>query len=260
MIPFSRVLPPLRSLACCRRDGGMGDIHALPLQWHWSFFKRECTLHCALPFYSLMMSRLCAVLLLISLAVFSSGCGLAKRGLASMGSSKKGARDKEEKTKAGRDTYVGVIESVNPEQQFVLVRMELGMAIAAGTRLETRSPSGLLSRLVAGPERKLNFLAADILEGVPHAGDVVVLPASSVQPGTQPGAPGTDPAKPGKLEPILTAEPPPGSQPQPGVYSSPLPSADGSSSYPVPGVPDANPVPGVPPTGFPTPQLRVNPR
>ncbi|WP_113958640.1 hypothetical protein [Roseimicrobium gellanilyticum] len=207
-----------------------------------------------------MMPRLCVALLLTSLAVFSSGCGLAKRGLAGIGSSKKGDRNKEEKKDASRDTFVGVIESVNPEQQFVLVRMEQGFAIAAGTPLETRSANGLLSRLVAGPERKLNFLAADIVDGMPHAGDMVVLPAGSAPAGTAPDTPpGTEPAKPGKLEPILTAEPPPGTLPQPGNFSSPLPPPSGSPWNPSSGSPDANFIPGLPPS-LPSPAQRTNPR
>jgi hypothetical protein len=198
-----------------------------------------------------MMLRLSTALLLTSLAVFSSGCGLAKRGLASMGGSKRGDRDRDREEKhADRDTYVGTIESVNPEQQFVLVRMELGVAVAAGTQLETRSPNGLLSRLVAGPERKMNFLAADIVEGMPHAGDVVVLPAGASPSSTSPGTPpGTEPAKPGKPEPMLTADPPPNALPQPRIFSSPLPPPSGS---PWPGTQGSLPAPGVPPAGNPT--------
>lgn len=205
--------------------------------------------------------RLCVALLLASLAVFSSGCGLAKRGLASMGSSKKNRQKAEEKKNDGsRDLYVGVIESVNPEQQFVLVRIEQRLAIAAGTQLETRTSSGLRARLVAGSERKLNFLAADIVDGLPHAGDMVVLPAGSpalLPPGTPPGTPGA-PGTPGRLEPILTTQPPPST----GTFASPLPAGEGGSSYSVPGVPPANPIPGVPPQGYPAPVPvpRVNPR
>ncbi|HSI64138.1 MAG TPA: hypothetical protein VLE43_13505 [Candidatus Saccharimonadia bacterium] len=197
-----------------------------------------------------MMSRLCIALLLSGLVVFSSGCGLAKRGLAKIGRPKKGQN--EERKDVVKDTYVGVIESVNPEQQFVLVRLDQRLAIAAGTQLETRTASGLRAKLVAGPERKLNFLAADIVDGVPHAGDVVVLPAGTGVPGTTP--PGTTPATPstpGKLEPILTAEPPPNTLPQPGAFSSPMPPA-GGPSYTVPGAPGADPVPGVPPVGYPS--------
>lgn len=209
-----------------------------------------------------MTSRhLCVALLLVSLAVFSSGCGLAKRGLAGMKSSKKNREKGEERKVDGtRDLYVGTIESVNPEQQFVLVRIEQRFAIAAGTQLETRTPSGLRARLVAGSERKLNFLAADIVDGLPHAGDVVVLPAGSpalVPPGTSPGTPGA-PATPGKLEPIPTTQP----QPSTGVYASPLPAGEGGSSYYVPGVPAGEPIPGVPPQGYPAPVPvpRANPR
>lgn len=197
--------------------------------------------------------RLCVALLLTSLAVFSSGCGLAKRGLAAtgLGNSKKNREKGEERKIDGtRDLFVGTIESVNPEQQFVLVRIEQRLAIAAGTQLETRTSSGLRARLVAGSERKLNFLAADIVDGLPHAGDMVVLPAGSpafVPPGT-PSTPGA-PATPGKLEPILTTQPPPST----GTFSSPLPAGEGGSSYSVPGVPAGEPIPGVPPQGYPAP-------
>jgi hypothetical protein len=208
-----------------------------------------------------MISRLCVALLLSGMVVFSSGCGLAKRGLAKMSRPKKGQT--EEKRDVAKDTYVGVIESVNPEQQFVLVRLEQRLAIAAGTQLETRTSSGLRAKLVAGPERKLNFLAADIVDGVPHAGDMVVLPAGAagtLVPGvTPPGTTPATPVAPGKFEPILTAEPPLNTLPQPGAFSSPMPSA-GGSSFTVPGAPGADPVPGVPPVGYPGPTAPVRAR
>lgn len=199
------------------------------------------------------MFRPCVILLLAICAIFSSGCNATKGGL-SKGNAKKN-QGQEENQDVPRDTYVGVIESVNPEQQFVLVRIEQRVPISAGTQLETRTTSGLRARLVAGPERKLNFLAADIVDGLPHAGDVVVLPAGApsgtAPPTLPPGTPGGEPATPGKFEPILTAEPPPGSLPQPGVYSSPMSPPPGGQTIPNPGVPDANLIPGVPPTGHP---------
>ncbi len=180
------------------------------------------------------MVRLQTLLLLAFAIPLLSGCGIVKKSLAGRPSPKK------ERNDAGvvRETVVGVIESVNPEQQFVLVRMEQRMNIAAGTRLETRSPNGMHSQLVAGPERKLNFLAADIVDGAPHAGDLVVVSTTPV------GAPGGTPSEPGKKDdrtgPILTSQPP---------SSSPeIPPGD-----PVPGVPPSDPVPGVPPPFYSSP-------
>ncbi len=78
------------------------------------------------------------------------------------------------------DVYLGIVESVNPEQKFVLLRTEIRVVLAAGTKLETRSPHGTMASLVVTPERKMNFLSADITEGAPAAGDAVILPASAV--------------------------------------------------------------------------------
>jgi hypothetical protein len=77
------------------------------------------------------------------------------------------------------DRFIGVVESVNPEQKFVLVRTELRLAVAPGAKLEAHSASGSKSSLVVTPERKMNFLSADITSGSPAAGDVVTLPAGS---------------------------------------------------------------------------------
>jgi hypothetical protein len=114
------------------------------------------------------------VLLLIAVLaglVASSGCGLVKKGLA--------RKKKPASTDSIQDSYIGVVESVNPEQRFVLLRTDRRLAVAPGTKLETRAASGLRSSLTVTPERKANFLSADITEGMPAAGDVVVLPGQS---------------------------------------------------------------------------------
>lgn len=174
---------------------------------------------------------------------------MLKQGLASRNApDKKEPGGKEERT----DTFVGVIESVNPEQQFVLVRMEQRLTLAAGTRLETRATNGLRSELMVSPERKLNFLAADIINGLPHAGDIVVIPIGQITtPGSTPGRPG---ATPGQAEPILTAEPP-GQASQPGASpSDPIPGVPPVIS--VPGPSPEDPIPGVPPAGYSRPLPR----
>lgn len=116
------------------------------------------------------------VLLLLALSL--SGCGLIQRGLHSL----KRRSKKPDVAAPSQDTFIGVVESVNPEQKFVLVRMEMRMAITPGTRLETRPMSGMKSVLVVTPERKLSFVSADISEGFPSRGDYVVMPPQSPVP------------------------------------------------------------------------------
>jgi hypothetical protein len=77
------------------------------------------------------------------------------------------------------DMLIGVIESVNPEQKFVLVRTDLRMVLPTGTKLESRSLRGAKASLVLTPERKTNFLSADIADGLPMVGDIVILPAQA---------------------------------------------------------------------------------
>jgi hypothetical protein len=117
------------------------------------------------------MARVLLLIAVLAGLVASSGCGLIKKGLT--------RKKKPAPTDFTQDAYIGVVESVNPEQRFVLLRTDLRMTVAPGTRLETRAASGLRSSLTVTPERKANFLSADITEGMPAAGDVVVLPGQS---------------------------------------------------------------------------------
>jgi hypothetical protein len=118
------------------------------------------------------MRHFLLTLVLLACLAFASGCSLIKKRALL----RKHAQNAANKNS---DVYLGVVESVNPEQKFVLVRTEIRIALAAGTKLETRSPSGTMAILVVTPERKMNFLSADITEGAPAAGDAVILPASS---------------------------------------------------------------------------------
>ncbi|MFZ4767159.1 MAG: hypothetical protein ACOYMN_19575 [Roseimicrobium sp.] len=103
-----------------------------------------------------------------------TSCGLLQKGWTVL----KG-KPKEKPAAAPQEAFIGVVESVNPEQKFVLVRMEMRMAIAPGTRLETRPEHGIKSVFTVTPERKLSFLSADIVEGLPARGDVVVRPVQA---------------------------------------------------------------------------------
>jgi hypothetical protein len=161
------------------------------------------------------------VLLLITVLaglVASSGCGLVKKGLT--------RKKKPAPTDSTQDSYIGVVESVNPEQRFVLLRTDLRMAVAPGTKLETRAASGLRSLLTVTPERKANFLSADITEGMPAAGDVVVLPG-------QPNIPSLNAPTP-VMPPASSQAPAPAPQVFPAPTVSPGMSAP---SMPNPGIP-----------------------
>jgi hypothetical protein len=113
------------------------------------------------------MRRFLIVLGILACLMSAGGCGLLKK------------RSKPAQADNGTDRFLGVIESVNPEQKFVLVRTEYRMTLPPGTKLESRALNGTRASLVVTPERKMNFLSADIDEGTPAAGDAVILPAPS---------------------------------------------------------------------------------
>ncbi len=109
----------------------------------------------------------------------ATGCAVFKKQLLS----RKYSKVPEDKS---NDVFIGIVESVNPEQKFVLIRTELRIAVTPGTVLESHAMNGAKASLVVTPERKMNFLSADVREGVPAAGDVVVLPAHSTAPAPVP--------------------------------------------------------------------------
>jgi hypothetical protein len=139
------------------------------------------------------MFRFCVFMLILLAAPALTGCGLVKKRLLS--------RKYSPVPPSQAETFIGTVESVNPEQQFVLVRMDLRVGVAPGAKLETRSASGARGSLVVTPERKMNFLSADISGGFPERGDLVFLPAQ------EPQAPTVTPSTPSQ----------PGDAPIPGV-------------------------------------------
>ena len=79
------------------------------------------------------------------------------------------------------DVFIGTVEMVNPEQHFVLIHTSMHFKMEAGWKLETRPVNGSKSVLSITPEQKLNYLSADIAEGFPQRGEVVVLPATEAK-------------------------------------------------------------------------------
>lgn len=78
-----------------------------------------------------------------------------------------------EDSKDGPTYLVGIIEFVNPEQQFVLIKAQSGITLPPGHTLTALDATGALSELVISPERKASHLTADIKSGNPRVGNLV---------------------------------------------------------------------------------------
>lgn len=97
--------------------------------------------------------------------------------------------------------HIGQIELVNTEQRFVLLRTR-GVRLHPGAEVFTFSPSGLKASLVITPERKSQFLIADIKEGYPQLGGLVFAKWEEAQK-QGPEIPEVDPIAPTELDPNL---------------------------------------------------------
>ncbi len=100
------------------------------------------------------------------------------------------SKNKEKKPEpTGQATLIGMIEMVNPEQNYVLIRCEPMPSLNAGAELIALSASGARSKLVLSPERKGHYLTADIKEGHPEVTNLVLLQRTSAPAATTPAAP-----------------------------------------------------------------------
>lgn len=159
------------------------------------------------------MPRLRSVFTLGVAVVVLSGCGTVQKKLLARKQAAEKAADAGQK----KDMFIGVIESVNPEQKFVLIRLDRRLIVPAGTTLDVRSAEGQKSTLVVTPEHKLSFLSADITSGTPGVGDIVILPqqaAAVVTPAVPPGTQSASLEPPPETVPVPDA-PPGGSAPLP---------------------------------------------
>jgi len=158
--------------------------------------------------------------------------------------------------RVGEAKVVGVIELVNPEQNYVLINCEQRLGIPAGTEIIAQGADGSKARLKVSPERKGNYITADIIEGTPQVRDLVL---HQVRPGALAAAAdqGTTPAPvvtgpPVQLTPVMQADviPPLDApfQPMTPVRSAPTPTPPPISRPPPPAappsVPEAAPDPG----------------
>ncbi len=85
-------------------------------------------------------------------------------------SSKKSSEDK----RVGEAKVIGVIELVNPEQNYVLINCEHRVDIPAGTEIISQGTNGTDAKLRVTPERKGNYITADITQGTPQLRDLVL--------------------------------------------------------------------------------------
>jgi hypothetical protein len=83
----------------------------------------------------------------------------------------------------GEAKVIGVIELVNPEQNYVLINCEQRLNIPAGTEIVSQNADGSKTKLKVTPERKGNYITADITEGTPQLRDLVLY---KIKPGDVP--------------------------------------------------------------------------
>lgn len=99
----------------------------------------------------------------------------------------------------GEAKVVGVIELVNPEQNYVLINCEQRLNIPAGTEIVSQGIDGTKTKLKVTPERKGNYITADILEGSPQMRDLVLYRVTAAD---LPAPPPMTPAPGGALVPM----------------------------------------------------------
>jgi hypothetical protein len=126
--------------------------------------------------------RLAVLLLLVCVQL--AGCSLLRR------------KPEEKPGPVGQATLIGMIEMVNPEQNYVVIRCDTPPAIQPGTELIAVSSLGTRSRLVLSPERKGYYLTADIKEGSPSVANLVLLPHAATPPEPAPSQPRPAPEAP----------------------------------------------------------------
>lgn len=122
------------------------------------------------------MRPLQSLFFLLVLAFVLSGCGLLKQ--------------KKKEVPAGpKTTLIGIVEMVNPEQNYVLIRCEQVPALGAGTELVALDATGVESKLKLTPERKGRYLTADITSGSPKVANLVIHKTSGDTPLTPSSGP-----------------------------------------------------------------------
>lgn len=169
--------------------------------------------------------------------------------------SRKTKKEKPEENPSGQATLIGMVEMVNPEQDYVVIRTEAPVGYPAGTELIALGAGGSRSRVVLTPERKGLHLTADIKSGQPQVANLVLYyPPAAPEPTPAPTPTTTSPASPPVPTPALSPAAS-ASAPEPGIPS--LPAQPGLQPLPAASPPaqPAPPLPMAPPGGgaFPDP-------
>lgn len=116
-----------------------------------------------------------------------------------------------------KTTLIGVVEMVNPEQNYVLIRSDQKLLLSAGAELIALDATGTEAKLKLTPERKGRYFTADIIQGNPQVANLVIQkkadntplnPSSGPVPITSP-APGvpTAPTGPSLTPSVMSLDP-----------------------------------------------------
>ncbi len=109
--------------------------------------------------------------LLLTVLTVTPGCGLLKRR------AKPSPPSALQEVRAGLRP-VGTVSLLNESSGFLLIQSPVATIVGDKTMLVTRDGAGeRTGKLVVTPERKRNFLAADIAEGKPKRGELVFFPS-----------------------------------------------------------------------------------
>lgn len=189
------------------------------------------------------MNHVLRIALALCLCFTVPSCGLVSKGIRKLPWKKK----KKDAPKEDVVQAVGVVEMVNPDQKYVLVRTRGRMLVNPGTELFAMDGTGGQSKLKVSPEKKQDFLIADVVSGTPHIGNVVLFKPdkSAVPPATPPNQPVVSPNSP--PPPDLPVQPPPIAPVNPNEFTrpqnfSPAPAPMPAQTSPIP----QQPLPGQP--------------
>lgn len=206
-----------------------------------SFDARAC-LSLAIRVAWIAMTR--ALFLALILPALMVSCGHLK--------GRKAKKEKPEENPSGQATLVGMVEMVNPEQDYVVIRTEAPVGYPAGTELIALGAGGNRSRVVLTPERKGLHLTADIKSGQPQVSNLVLYyPPAPTEPTPAPTPTPTSPATPPAPTPAMSPDAS-AAAPVPGL--PPLPTQPGLPAAPSPTMPP-QPLPSAPPVGGSVPDL-----
>lgn len=103
-------------------------------------------------------------------------------------------KPKPKDNRTGQARLIGVVEMVNPDQGYVLIQCPDKSTLKSGTELIGLDHTGAKSRLLVTPERKGNYLTADIKEGTPIIGALVLQKVKEGDTLPEPPKPGESPA------------------------------------------------------------------